>query len=149
MRWPARFLAAPAALLLLATAGCGDPIQRYCGQLRDDRVRIAAMLDSASPTALVDNLSMLKDLAGSAPNDLTDEWQTFVNAVEGLSEALHEAGIKASDYRDGKPPAGLDPSARRAIADAATRLASPPVVQAVDGIDQEARDVCQIDLGVG
>ena len=50
------------------------------------------MIDSTSPTALLDHLPMLRDLADQAPEDLADEWQTFLDALEGLDEALKDAG---------------------------------------------------------
>jgi hypothetical protein len=136
-----------ALAMLVATSGCGDPIKAYCGKLGGDQKTFAAMFQSNSPTSLITHLPMLKDLAGSAPEDLTDEWQTFINAVEGLSDALHQAGIGPDAYQNGKPPAGLSTSEQQAIADAATRLGSTQVQDSVKGIDQEARDVCKIDLG--
>ena len=40
---------------------------------------------------------MFRDLADEAPDDLTDEWQTFVNALEGLQDAQYLFAI-ASDW---------------------------------------------------
>lgn len=134
------------AALLLPLSACGDPIHAYCGTLRDHRAKLSQMINGGSPTALIDNLTLLKKIAGRAPSDLTDEWQTFLNAIEGLDQALHDADVDAAEFRDGRPPAGLTPAQREEIADAATQLASPQVVSAADGIVQEARDVCHLDL---
>ena len=143
----ARLLAGAAALaVLVPVGGCGDPVQAYCGSLRDNRVTLSRMINSGSPTALIDNLTLLKDIAGRAPSDLTDEWQAFISAIENLDQALHDADVAPSAYHDGKAPAGISRAARKEIADAASQLASPQVVSAADGIVQEARDVCHLDL---
>jgi hypothetical protein len=135
-----------ACALLLPLSACGDPVQAYCGTLRDNRVKLSQMINGGSPTALIDNLTLLKKIAGRAPRDLTDEWQTFLNAIEGLDQALHDANVDPQAFRNGHAPAGLPAARRKEIADAASQLASPQVVSAADGIVQEARDVCHLDL---
>lgn len=129
-------------------AGCGSAEDDYCSALRSDSSQFAKLLDAASPTALVDNLPMFKHLAGKAPDDIADDWQSFVTPIQGLADALRQAGVKPSAYRDGKAPAGLSASDRQGIADAADALSSSQTVQAAQGIDQEARDVCKVDLGM-
>ena len=92
---------------------------------------------------------MLHDLADKAPKDLTDEWQTFLGALDHLEKALKDAGVKPSDFEDGKPPAGLErgrpPGDHRR-----RRRRSPPTrsSQAANGIEQEGRDVCKVNLGL-
>ena len=65
---------------------------------------------------------MLRDLADKSPEDLADEWQTFIGALDGLDQAIEDAGVKASDFKDGKPPAGLSAADQKAIADAAGQI---------------------------
>ena len=65
------------------------------------------MLDSESSSALLGNLPMLRDLAEKSPDDLSDEWQTYLRAIEGLDKAIKDAGVKPSDFDGGKAPAGL------------------------------------------
>jgi hypothetical protein len=132
-----------------AVSGCGeDPIDSYCSDLGAHRKQIADMLDSTSPDALFARLDVMKDLAHKAPPDLQDEWQTFLDAVQGLDRALKDAGVKPSDFVGGRPPAGLSAADRTAIIEAADQLSSDDVVQAASGIEQEARDVCKINLGL-
>jgi hypothetical protein len=91
---------------------------------------------------------VFRDLADEAPDDLTDEWQTFVNALEGLQDALRDAGVKPSSSgtaRSRRPSPGDD---RRTIVAAADTLSSPPVVSAVSGIETQGRDVCKVNLGL-
>jgi hypothetical protein len=136
-------------VLLASLAGCGgDSQEDYCTALEERRTKIAEMVDSGSPAVLLDNLPMLRDLGEQAPEDLRDEWQTYLDALGGLDEALDEAGVKASEFKDGKPPAGLSEAERKAIADAAGQVAAEETVQAGAGIEQQARDVCKINLGL-
>ena len=139
-----------ATALLLPLAGCGgNSIDDYCGDLRDHQKQMAAMIESTSPDALLANLPMLHDLADKAPEDLTDEWQTFLGALDSLDKAIKDAGVKPSDFEQGKPPAGLSAADRKTIADAAGQVQTEDVVQASAGIEQQARDVCKINLGLG
>lgn len=142
--WPVALVVA----LLLPLAGCGDPTESYCSDLEQHRKQIAEMVESNSPSALLSNLPMLRDLAEKSPDDLADEWQTFLGALDGLAEAIKDAGVKASDFKDGKAPPGLSEADRKAIADAAGQIRTDDVVQAASGIEQQARDVCKVNLGL-
>lgn len=126
----------------------GDPVQSYCKALGADRAEFAQMISDGSSTALMTELPMLRSLAGKAPSDLSDEWQAFLTPIEGLQSALAAAGLRPSDYRDGHPPAGLSPTQRILISDAADQLSAQPTVDGASGIDQQARDVCKINLGM-
>lgn len=140
--------AALALLLLVVLSGCGDPSENYCSDLMKDRTKIADMVSSGSPSALLANLPLLRDLGDEAPEDLVDEWQTFLGALEGLQSALDHAHVKASAFKDGKPPTDLGATERKAIADAAGQIGTEDVVAASSGIEQQARDVCKVDLGL-
>lgn len=138
---------AGAACILLATglvAGCGGGSSSYCDALAEH----SEIFAGDSGTALLANLETLRDLAGLAPDDLGDEWQVVLVALGGLDEAVRAAGLEPGDYRDGEPPAGLAEDDRRRIAAAASQVAAPEVVAAFAGIDQQARDVCKLQLGL-
>ncbi len=135
--------------LLLSLSGCGgNTVDDYCQDLGEQRKQMADMVASQSPTALLSHLPMLRELAGKAPEDLKDEWQTFLDAVEGLDKAIRRAGVKASDFKDGQPPAGLSETDQKTIAHAAGEIRTDEVVQAASGIEQQARDVCKINFGL-
>ena len=136
------------AVLLLALAGCGDPTEDYCSELKQDRKEFAEMLDSESSSALLGNLPMLRDLAEKSPEDLSDEWQTYLRAIEGLDKAIKDAGVKPSDFDGGKAPAGLSKADQKSIAEAAGQITTEEVITAASGIEQQARDVCKINLGL-
>jgi hypothetical protein len=91
---------------------------------------------------------MLRDLAEKSPDDLSDEWQTYLRAIEGLDKAIKDAGVKPSDFDGGKVPAGLSKEDQQAIAEAAGQITTEEVIAAATGIEQQARDVCKVNLGL-
>jgi len=143
-----RLVPAVLAVLLLGLVGCGDPIEDYCSQLREDRKEFAEMLESESSSALLGNLPMLRDLAEKSPDDLSDDWQTYLRAIEGLDKAIKDAGVKPSDFNGGKAPAGLSKSEQQDIAEAAGQITTEEVITAATNIEQQARDVCKVNLGL-
>lgn len=141
----------------LLLAGCTNPItwvtggnaiDDYCSAISAHQVQFADMFAAGTPDALLENLPMLQELAGGAPSDITDDWQNFLTPIEGLNAALKSAGIKPSQYHDGVPPAGTSAADRQSIATAAALLAAPTATAAASAIDQEARDVCKLNLGM-
>ena len=142
---------------LLATAACGNPvhlitggdaIDDYCAALNSHQRQFADMTSQNSPVALLDARSMFKSLADKAPDDITDDWQTLLLAIDGLQKALDDVGVKASQFVDGKPPDTLSSAQRKVIAVAADQVSAQSTVDAANAIDQEARDVCKINLGL-
>ena len=89
---------------------------------------------------------MTLDLAEEAPRDLTDDWETFIAALEGLQEALDEAGADPATYDADDPPEGVTPDQQADIAAAADELFSTEVTAAYDGVKQQAKDVCKTPL---
>jgi hypothetical protein len=141
--------AALAVVLALTGTSCGrDPEQAYCQALQADQEMFAAMQDDTSGLALLKHRAELHRLADQAPDDLTDEWQTFLGAVDAFAQTLDEVGVKPEDFVDGQPPAGLDQAKRTRIANSAGELAAEDVVVAANGIEQQARDVCKLQLGL-
>jgi hypothetical protein len=140
--------AAVLTLLLGALVGCGGSENSYCGALKSDQQMFAEMQDDTSGLALLRHRSALHHLADQAPDDLSDEWQTFLGAIDAFARTLDEARIKPDDFVDGQAPPGLDAQTRTRIANAASELAADDVVEAANGIEQQAKDVCKLQLGL-
>jgi hypothetical protein len=146
-----RARAAAAALALVSVAGlvgCGDREKSYCAALEGDQEMFATMQEDASGVGLLKHRSALHALGDKAPDDLTDEWQTLLGAIDAFAETLDDAGVRPGDFVDGKAPAGLSEAARTRIASAAGELASADVAEAANGIEQQAKDVCKLQLGL-
>ncbi|MFL6023399.1 MAG: hypothetical protein ACJ72O_08695 [Marmoricola sp.] len=141
----ARALLATAVLLLVPAACGGGGEDAYCAALKSDQTIFA---DDGTGVALITNLPKLEALAAQAPDDLDDEWQTFTTSLESLRDAITAAGLKPSDFVNGQPPAGTSAQVRTAIAQAANELSDDDVVTAASGIEQQAKDVCKLQLGL-
>jgi hypothetical protein len=135
-------------VLLLLPQACGDQEKGYCAAMSADQKLFAEMQDDSSGLGLLTHRSALHELGDRAPDDLRDEWQTFLGALDAFANTLDQAGVQPGDFVDGRPPAGLSAAERTRIAHAASELASPDVVEAADGIEQQAKDVCKLQLGL-
>lgn len=135
-------------VLLLAVPACGNREKDYCSALKTDQPMFAEMQDDSSGLGLLEHRTALHGLSEKAPDDLTDEWQTFLGALDAFAGTLRDAGVKPGDFVDGKPPEGISDAQRTKIADAASELSSPDVVDAANGIEQHAKDVCKLQLGL-
>lgn len=145
--------AAAGLLGVVLLAGCGGDPQdarrdAYCDALRAQQETFGDMANSQDPAVLIDQLPTLQGLGDKAPKDLADEWQTFLNALEGLEVALEKADVQPGEFGPGKVPADLTVADAKAISDAADVLSSQQVLDAAEGIEQQARDVCHVQLGL-
>jgi hypothetical protein len=148
---------APAmATVVLASglvSGCGageSSTEDYCAALADEKATLQRLSDDSGGSSgdeLSQSVAVFERLRDAAPADLRDEWTTYVNAWQGLTDALDAAGADASVFRNGKRPDGVDPGDYDAIRDAATKLASPAVRDASAGIEHHASEVCDVELG--
>ena len=140
------------ALILLAPlAGCASDVERYCGALGEQRSTLSDLaVRSGEPGSdvLEETLAVWRDLRDQAPGDVSDEWSTLVFALEGLQEAFEAAGTTPGEYDPESPPPGVTGAEADRLQDAAAELASPRVAAAGEGVQQHARDVCKVDLGV-
>ena len=103
-------------------------------------------LAGGSSTALIDALPEFRELRDKAPDDLRDEWDTVTGRIGDLVDALEDAGVDPATYDRKQPPAGVTDEQRRAIDTAARALATPEMAAALDGVEQQARDVCRTPL---
>jgi len=141
-----RALALP--LVLSAAAACGDATSDYCEAVEGHQKELSEILADGGPTALLEALPIFEDLADQAPRDLRDEWDTVIEALQALEDALKDAGVDPATYDREHPPPGLSASERDRIEAAASDLADPRTVAAFDGVDQQARDVCKTPLSL-
>jgi hypothetical protein len=137
------------ALTLAVSAGCKDQQDKYCDAIKDHQQQLGEVLGGGAPDALLEALPILHDLADQAPDDLTDEWKTVLDALDGLQRALKDAGVDPATYDRDHPPDGLSQKDKDAIDGAARQLTSDETVTAFSGVDQQAKDVCGTPLQIG
>jgi hypothetical protein len=137
-------------LVLSGLTGCSSDTDAYCDALGDEREALDALARSSDkPDAdmFASGLDVFDGLRQEAPDDIRDEWDTFYFAWEGVADAFERAGVTPQEYRSGET-AGVGDAEAKAIEDAAAELGSQRVVEAGQGIEQHARDVCKVDLGL-
>lgn len=137
------------AALALAGAllvGCGDQQDAYCDAVAEHQSELGQVLGEEGPDALLNALPIFRDLADEAPDDIRPDWRTLITALEGLEDALDDAGVEASSYDRDDPPADVTDEQRAAIDAAAKELTSPQTVAAFEGVQQQAKDVCGTPL---
>jgi hypothetical protein len=144
-------LVAPGLVLLALLTGCASETEQYCAELEDQKGTLADLaIRSGEPDSevLAETLDVWRELRDEAPGDVADEWSTLVFALEGLVEAFEAAGTSPGEYDPASPPPGVSEADAKRLEDAAAKLASPRVASAGTDLQQHARDVCKVDLGL-
>jgi hypothetical protein len=141
-----------AAVLATGLAACSDPQDDYCETFLDSRQRLsdlagqqaeAAQQGSEGVDVVTPTLESFEELRTLAPEELQDEWDTLVFAYRDLVEALEAAGVDPADFLGGEPPEDLPPDVRRELARVAGKIDSPRVVEAANGVEGHAAQVCE------
>jgi hypothetical protein len=143
----ARTIALLAAVSIsLAACGDDDPFASYCKEVKAQQAALSEDLAGGETTGLIDALPEFEQLSEKSPDDLQDEWHTVTSRIGALVDALEDAGVDPATYDRRKPPSGLTDDQRQAIDAAAKGLATAEMAQALAGVEQQARDVCQTPL---
>jgi hypothetical protein len=132
--------------------GCASETESYCSELgtqKDALADLAVRSGEPGGDVLGETLDIWRDLRDKAPGDIEDEWSTLVFALEGLDEAFDAAGTTPAEYDPDSPPESTSRAEAQRLEDAAAELASERVTAAGEGVEQHARDVCKVDLGLG
>ncbi|HEX5087050.1 MAG TPA: hypothetical protein VFV89_04525 [Nocardioides sp.] len=138
-----------AVVLVLGVSGCQSEQEQYCDAVKDHQQELSEVLGDGSPDALLKALPIFEDLADDAPDDIRDDWKTVIDALDGLQEALDDAGVDPATYDRDHPPAGLSEADQEAIDQAAAQVGSQASTTAFNAVDQEAKDVCGTPLQLG
>jgi len=138
-------------LLAASLAGCASQTESYCDTLADRREELtdlAVRSDEPGTEVLEQTLDIWRDLEDEAPDDIADEWSTLVFGLEGLIDAFDAAGTNPGEFDPASPPPGVSEEEADQLRDAAAELASKRVAAAGEAVEQHARDVCEVDLGL-
>ena len=138
-------------VLVASTTSCASETESYCAELEEQKQTLTDLATGStdpSGNVLEETLEVFQTLREAAPGDIEDEWSTLVFAYEGLADAFEAAGTTPGEFDPGSPPEGVSDSEAERIEGAAAELRSQRVVKAADGLQQHARDVCKVDLGL-
>jgi hypothetical protein len=138
------------ALLLASLTGCATGTERYCDTLGEKKETLTDLAGGGSREGdvLAATLDTFRELRDEAPGDIVDEWSTLVFAYEALAEAFEAAGVSAQEYDPASPGPDVTEEQARRIEGAAAKLRTPRVMRAAEDVEQHARDVCKVDLGL-
>jgi hypothetical protein len=138
--------AVAAAVLALGLVGCSDPEEGYCETLAAEQEELTELAERDSGDVLSPTAASFQRLQSEAPEELRDEWDTVVGAYQVLTETIDELGVDPESYDPEAPPDDLSDGEVRRLATAAGALGSTRVVDAVRGIEDHARTVCDVDF---
>jgi hypothetical protein len=147
-----RRLATVTVLVAAGLSACTDSTESYCSTLREDQEKLRALAgdtDGRGAGSLVCTVRLLSDLRDRAPEQVETEWDTLVDALRDLADAVRASGADLDDFTGGRRPPGVSTGQLQAVRQAAAELRSTPVQQAGQSIEQHAVDVCEVDLGGG
>ena len=142
-------------LVTTGLTGCSHGTASYCSTLKHDQKKLESLATRAAKPgeqgvqALGDTVGVLSELRDEAPDDISDEWNTLVGALQGLVDAVKATGHPLGDFSAGTKPDGVTSGQYDAVQQAATELQGTRVQQAGKSIEQHAQDVCKVDLGTG
>jgi hypothetical protein len=134
-------------LLGAVLTGCGGG-DHYCDAVKDHQTELSDVTASGDAGALLQALPIFRDLEKRSPDDISDDWQAFLEPLEELDDALADAGIDPATYDAEALPGSLDDEQRTRIQDAAAGILAPGVVGAFDSVQQQAKDVCHTPLSL-
>ena len=138
-------------LLALALAApvlvaCSSTVDDYCGLVREHQHELTDLASRNDASALFEANEVYRDLADSAPRDVRDEWKIVVDAVDRLKTTVEDLGIDPAAYDPANPPADLSQAELDRLRAAAVELVDPKTQEAMDAVEQQARDVCETPL---
>jgi hypothetical protein len=151
--------AAAAALGLCLLTACGDDDGGgggkaagsggdYCSDLKDAKKEVDA-LKAGDFSDLEETTDAMHELADEAPDAIKDDWETLVDGVDKLVEALKKAGLDDDDMatlQSGQIPDGVDMAALQGLMTEIQALDTEAFTAAGDSINKHAKDECGVDL---
>ena len=143
--------AALVCVVLTGLGGCSSRTEQYCAALEDRQQALRELADGAGAgdrDFLGESIAIFEDLRDGAPEDVVDEWDTVIVALQGLDRSLRDAGLTSAEFTPGQRPEGVTEAQMNAIEGAAEDLRATDVAEAGNGIEQHAQDVCKVDLSV-
>jgi hypothetical protein len=135
-----------ALLLLGVLTSCQSDSERYCDEVKAQQERLTELAADPAPEKIFDVLGPYQALADKAPDDIKAEWATVIDRYQQLQAALVDADVSPGEYADSSWRKGLSKEQVNGVLRAAAGLADPATHEALNGVQQQALDVCQTPL---
>ena len=133
-------------LLGLLTTGCKSDQEKYCDEVKAQQQRLTDLAANPDPARIFDVLPPYEALAAKAPDDIKAEWATVIDRYQQLRSALSDAGVTPEQYAGSSWRKGLSEEQVSGVLRAAAGLVDPATRDALNSVQQQARDVCQTPL---
>jgi hypothetical protein len=140
-------------LALTTLTACGsDASSAYCKDLKSDKAYFKTFSSSSPDFTKIDEaINRFHTLADEAPDDVADDWKVIDNAFGTIEKALKDAGVKLSDLpkmQKGQMPAGADLQKLAALGPKLQDLSGAKFEKAGKAIEKQAKDTCNVKLGL-
>ena len=133
-------------LVGLLTSACKSDTEKYCDEVKAQQKRLTDLAANPDPARIFAVLPPYEALAAKAPDDIKDEWATVIDRYQQLQAALSDAEVSPQEYAAGSWRKGLTQEQVNGVLRAAAGLVDPATRDALNGVQQQARDVCQTPL---
>ena len=127
-------------------SSCKSDTEKYCDEVKAQQQRLTELAADPDPAKIFDVLPPYRALADKAPDDIKAEWATVIDRYEQLQSALSDADVSPQEYADSSWRKGLSEEQVNGVLRAAAGLVDPATREALNGVQQQARDVCQTPL---
>lgn len=148
-------------LAVSVLAGCGSSGNKtatssgdksYCDLIKSAKDEIKTFTGNSVPTDAQLNsfVQAAHDLAAKAPSEVSGDWQTVLDGLKTLTDALSAAGIKLDDFAKavaaGTPPAGMNSAQMMQLVTKLQSLSTSKFQDATKAIDDNAKSKCGVTL---
>ena len=142
-------LATPVLLLGGLLSGCsGSGVDAYCEEIEQSS---DALDVDPSDTESVDKVSTaFQDLADSAPEEISSEWQQLADAFGQVQQALEDSGFSQEELQQmSEDPSAVDPEKMQKLQEAGQEIekefSSPEFDRAGDKITEYTQENCGVE----
>jgi hypothetical protein len=139
-------LAAALALGATVLSGCSGGTEAYCDSLEQAQSDFDAF-ETGDFAGFGDFIDRSREIASEAPDEVSEEWDTVVAALDQFETVLEDAGVDFEELENleaGEIPEGLDIGA---LTEAAQEFDTEELEGATETISTHAKDECDVDLG--
>lgn len=125
---------------------CQSKTESYCQGVSEHQEELTDLVSRDDAAALFEANDIYRSLAEDAPDDIGDEYEVVIDAIDRLESTVEDLGIDPSTYDPKNPPRDLSDADVDRLRAAAVGLVDPTTVAAMDSVEQQARDVCRTPL---
>lgn len=129
---------------LLVGCGGGGDTEAYCDGMKEAESDFSG--DSANAENFQEMADRFQDLADEAPDEVADDWDKLLEALNGFTDTLDDAGVSVEDLSDPEKAQDIDPETLQELSEASEAMGAEEYTEASDNITEHANEECGLDL---